>query len=483
MTSVEHRLLLRRLHASASDGPGCPRSAAADRGERRRRRGRARPRRRLVLGGAEQDADLVDDVVAQPRHRAELHPVGLLVQAHPQPEVRGSTPSSRSTWTMFGATSSSRPGGRGPGRPAGTARTGPRTLPPRNASPAPASSAGEPRADRAHRPVARLASPATGSARPAARAGTAGPATLDRTQRRPVDDGDRRVRAGRVEPGEVADVARGSTAKARSSATTARACSRGPAGRVAPGGRPVDGREVPVDEVRAVAIGTVTPHRLAPAARRSGQRQPQPATAVASRSRAARAARVSAGRHLVGDERRRRARDRRRRRRCRRWRGDAGQRAGLGPDQPRRPLASGSLEPRGSRLPEKPATASPVSSGAQLAGGRATRRAPSSWPSSGAGRPGSGVVSPLPSYSLIAAVGRPSVATALRDRGDAAGEATPARPARGRDQVGQRLGEVVVAGQSPGDPSASRARSAGRAAAASSAAPRRRRRPCDGARR
>ena len=31
--------------------------------------------------------DLRDDVVGEPGHRTELHPVRLLVQAHPEPEV------------------------------------------------------------------------------------------------------------------------------------------------------------------------------------------------------------------------------------------------------------------------------------------------------------------------------------------------------------------------------------------------------------
>ena len=41
------------------------------------------------LHGLGELADLGEQVVAHPGHRGELHPVGLLVQAHPQPEVGG----------------------------------------------------------------------------------------------------------------------------------------------------------------------------------------------------------------------------------------------------------------------------------------------------------------------------------------------------------------------------------------------------------
>ena len=41
----------------------------------------------VEVGGRDEPADEAEQVVAQPRHGRELHAVGLLVQAHPQPEV------------------------------------------------------------------------------------------------------------------------------------------------------------------------------------------------------------------------------------------------------------------------------------------------------------------------------------------------------------------------------------------------------------
>ena len=69
--------------------------------------------------------DLAHHVLAQPRHRAELHPVGLLVQAHPEPEVArvdvqlalGRDDVRRDQQQPAGLV------GRGPRRTAGTART------------------------------------------------------------------------------------------------------------------------------------------------------------------------------------------------------------------------------------------------------------------------------------------------------------------------------------------------------------------------
>ena len=42
---------------------------------------------RVEVGRVDQRVDLGGEVAAQPRHRGELHPVGHLVQRHPQPEV------------------------------------------------------------------------------------------------------------------------------------------------------------------------------------------------------------------------------------------------------------------------------------------------------------------------------------------------------------------------------------------------------------
>ena len=63
-----------------------------------------------------------EQVVAQPGHRGELHAVGLLVQADPEPEVVGSTPSSRSTCDDVGRDQQQPARASPPVR--GTARTG-----------------------------------------------------------------------------------------------------------------------------------------------------------------------------------------------------------------------------------------------------------------------------------------------------------------------------------------------------------------------
>ena len=44
-------------------------------------------RGRIGLDAVGERVDLVEHVLAQPRHGGELHPVGDLVQAHPEPEV------------------------------------------------------------------------------------------------------------------------------------------------------------------------------------------------------------------------------------------------------------------------------------------------------------------------------------------------------------------------------------------------------------
>ena len=80
---VEDLLLLGRAHqvdqaralAAALDRLGDPLEAVVE--------------HPLRLDGLGEASDLGEEVVAHPRHRGELHPVGLLVQAHPEPEVRG----------------------------------------------------------------------------------------------------------------------------------------------------------------------------------------------------------------------------------------------------------------------------------------------------------------------------------------------------------------------------------------------------------
>ena len=96
-------------HARAARGLQS-RSARAVVAPRTARRARQPPSRSIAAArgpgpgrALDQAPDSATQVVAQPRHGGELHAVGLLVQAHPEPEVGGSTSSSRSAWTMFGS--------------------------------------------------------------------------------------------------------------------------------------------------------------------------------------------------------------------------------------------------------------------------------------------------------------------------------------------------------------------------------------------
>ena len=70
------------------DEPG---AAAAEGLRKLRRQAGQRVLQRLRVGHevGGQGADALDEVVAQPRHGSELHAMGLLVHAHPEPEVRG----------------------------------------------------------------------------------------------------------------------------------------------------------------------------------------------------------------------------------------------------------------------------------------------------------------------------------------------------------------------------------------------------------
>ena len=121
--------------------------ALPHRAVRRRRRG---PQPRGQAAGstsvASRNARIsLEQVVAQPRHGAELHPVGLLVQADPEPEVArvdahlalgGDDVRARRAAAVPGRSADV---GTGLRRTAGRARTGPSTLDARNASSEPVS--------------------------------------------------------------------------------------------------------------------------------------------------------------------------------------------------------------------------------------------------------------------------------------------------------------------------------------------------------
>ena len=91
--AVEDLALRRGLHGLDERAAAVRRvrvEAVADRAVRRRGRrpcSRSASAAGVDVGRLDEGPDLVHHVPAQPRHRTELHPVGLLVQAHPEPEV------------------------------------------------------------------------------------------------------------------------------------------------------------------------------------------------------------------------------------------------------------------------------------------------------------------------------------------------------------------------------------------------------------
>ena len=172
---VEDLALRRGLHASTSEPPLAARGSKP-RGPRRRppqpRLSRSRQRRRVEVGRVDERAQLAHQVVAQPRHRGELHPVGLLVQAHPEPEVArvdvqlplGLHDVGRDEQQPAGRVAASAPYG-------GKSSYWPSTLVARNASSDPVSTPVTLRAD-------RVAAPARSSAAAPASFSTSGSSTV-----------------------------------------------------------------------------------------------------------------------------------------------------------------------------------------------------------------------------------------------------------------------------------------------------------------
>ena len=216
------------------------------------------------LDGVGDGLHLGEEVVAHPRDRGELHPVGLLVQADPEPEVGRVAPRARARR------------GRCWGPPAAAGRTGswngsnwPSTLPARKPSSRPTS------APVTLEPTARD-SP-DGAPFFSVSLSTIGPRTVAKpsalacTQPGPVDHEDRRGAVGGDEPGEVTDQ------PGREVGVAAQLLDGG-VGLGAAHGRPVAGHpgpqrdgEVPVDHL-AAHVGDPT---------RGGQRHASEQRAVA----------------------------------------------------------------------------------------------------------------------------------------------------------------------------------------------------------